>query len=90
MMVTLWIVEIISVMFLIQAQEFGGTVMMKINNISDLSEGVYIRDIQKKEKRKVMSSSKYILFVVYIRTSHLIVSRSVFFKISLTCPKYII
>ena len=45
-----------------------------ITKISDLPEGFYIREIHKKttKRKKVMSGSKYILFVVYIRTSHMI------------------
>ena len=49
MMVTLWIVDIMSVMFLIPAQELGGTVMMKISlKLVILPEQVYIRERVKK------------------------------------------
>ena len=41
--------------------------------ISDLPKGVYYRETQKliKNKNKLMQGSTDILFVVYIRTSHL-------------------
>ena len=74
MMATNWIVVIMSVMFLIVAQEFGGTVMMIISlKLVILPKGVYYRETQKhtKKKKKTMAGSTYVLFVDYIRTIHL-------------------
>ena len=48
----------------------------KITQISDLPKGVYIRE----SHQKMTSGSKYVLFVVYIRTSHLTKHSSVFFQ----------
>ena len=62
-----------------------------ITEIGDSPEGVYTRESRKlTKKRKIMSVSKDIIFVPYIRTKHLVASGSVFFKNSLTCPKIII
>ena len=63
-----------SVMFLILSQEFGGTVMMPISlKLVILPKGVYYRETQKltKNKNKLMQGSTDVLFVLYIRTSHL-------------------
>ena len=50
MMVTLFIEEIMAVMFWIPAQEFGGTVMMTISlKLVILPKGVYIRESHKKK-----------------------------------------
>ena len=53
-----------------------------ITEISDFPEGVFTREIRKltTKKGKLMSGSKDTLFVVYIRTRHLIASGSVLFK----------
>ena len=70
MIVTIWIVEIMSVMFLMPTQEFGGTVMMPISQKLVIFQKGYIQDRvtnQQQQKRKMMSGSKEILFVVYIR-----------------------
>ena len=49
--------------------------------ISDIPEGGYTRESQKPtKKRRIMSGSKDILFVVYITTEDLIASRPVFFQ----------
>ena len=49
MMVNNWIVEIMSVMFLMPTQEFGGTMMIKIPlKLVILPKGVYIRESKKK------------------------------------------
>ena len=62
-----------------------------ITQISDLPKGVHIRENHQKNKdNKVISVSKDVLFVVYIRTRHVIKSSSVFFKNSPTCKKSII
>ena len=51
-MVTHWIVVIMSVIFLIAAQEFGGTVMMTISlKLVILPKGVYFRESHKKRKK---------------------------------------
>ena len=53
-----------------------------ITEISAFPEGVYTRESHKqtKQKRKLISGSKDILFVVYIMIEHLIASGSVFFQ----------
>ena len=92
-MATHWILVIMSVMFLIAAQEFGVTVMMTISlKLVILSKGFYYRETHKhtKNKNKMMSVSKDILFVVYIRTSNMIKSILICFQRFPTCPKYII
>ena len=68
-----WIVIIMSVIFLVAAQEFGGTVMMKISlKWVILPKGVYYRETHRPAKNKniLMQGSTYVLFVVYIRTSN--------------------
>ena len=48
-----WIVGIMSMMFLIAAQEFGGTVMMKISpKLVILPKGVYYTETNKHTKKK--------------------------------------
>ena len=42
-----------------------------ITEISDLPKGVYYRRTHKPTKKRLMQGSTYVLFVVYIRTSHL-------------------
>ena len=49
-----------------------------IIEISYFPEGVYNRESRKLKKRKLLSGSKDILFVVYIMTKHLIAPISVF------------
>ena len=74
MMATHWIVVIMSVMFLISAQEFGGTVMMTISlKLVIVPKGVYYKETKSlsRNKNKLMQGSTDVLFVVYIRTSHL-------------------
>ena len=63
-------------MFLIATQEFVGTMMMKIPLKSVIRpKEVYYRETHKhmknKNKNKTMAGSTYVLFVVYIITSHL-------------------
>ena len=52
-----------------------------ITELSDLPKGVYYRETHKptKKKRLMMGSSK-LLFVVYIRTSHLTKHSYIFFE----------
>ena len=74
MMATHWIVVIMSVMFLIAAQEFGGTVMMTISlKLVILLKGVYYRDTHKstEKKKKLLQGSTDVLFVVSIIKIHL-------------------
>ena len=53
-----------------------------ITEIIDLTEEVYTGESNKlTKKKKLMSGSKDILFVVYIRTNHLIASSSIFPRI---------
>ena len=81
-MVTLWIVKIMSVMFLMPTQEFGGTMMMPISlKLVFLTEGVYIR---KRHKKK--SGPDKILSVVYIRKRPPDIMKLYFCKNSLTSP----
>ena len=62
-----------------------------ITQIIDLSNGVYYRETHKNtKKKKLMSGSTYVLFVVYIITSHMKNIAPFFFKNSPTCPKSII
>ena len=70
MIATLWIVEIISVMFLILAHEFGGIVMMPISQKLAIYQKRFIleRATNQLKKRKLMSGSKDIFPVVYIIT----------------------
>ena len=87
MMETHWIVDITSVMFLMPTQEFGGTVMMTTSlKVVILPKGVYIRESHK-IKEKVMSGSTDVLFVVYIRTSHLKNAALFIFRNSHPYPK---
>ena len=51
-MKTNWIVEIMSVMFLIPTQEFGGTVMMTISLIVVIYHKGFILDRVKKKNKK--------------------------------------
>ena len=93
MMATNWIVVIMSVMFLIAAQEFGGTVMMTISlKLVLLPKGVYYIETNKymKNQNKIMAESTDVLFVVYIRTSHLKNTALIFFNNSQSCPKSLI
>ena len=74
MMATHWIMGITSVMFLIAAQEFGGTVMMTISLKLVIYQKVFIIERLTnplKMKNILMHGSTKVLFVVYIRTSHL-------------------
>ena len=67
MMATHWIVVITSVMFLIAAQEFGGTVMMTISlKLVILPKWVYYRETHKymKRKNKTMAGSIDVMYVV--------------------------
>ena len=54
-----------------------------ITEISDLTKGVHYRETHKltKKKKKLMQGSTYVLFVVYIRTSHLTKHSSNFSRI---------
>ena len=89
-MATHWIVEIISVMFLIPTREFGGTEMMKIPlKLVNLPKWVYIGEGHKKSPKKVMSGSTDVFFL-NIRTIHLKKYRYIFFNTSPTCPKSVI
>ena len=67
------IVVIMSVIFFKAAQEFGGTVMMIISlKLVIYQKGFVIERVTKNQKeRKMISGSKDVLFVVYIRTIHL-------------------
>ena len=66
--------------FLMPTQEFGGNVMMTISlELVILPKGVYISDVTK--KRKVMSGSTDVLFVVYIITSNMTQYRYIFTRI---------
>ena len=68
-------------MSLMSAQEFGGTVMMAISlKLVILPKGVYYRETHKhmKNKNKMMAGSTYVLFVVYIRTSHMTKHSTIF------------
>ena len=69
-----WIVDIMSVIFLIPKNEFGGNVMMKISLKLVLYQQGFIFE---RVIKKLMSGSTYVLFVVNIRTSHL--KNTVFF-----------
>ena len=83
-MVNYCIVVIMSVMFLVAAKEFGGTVMMTISlKLVILPKGVYYRETHKhnKNKKKMMAGSTDVLFVVYIRTRHLTKHSSNFSRI---------
>ena len=52
MMATHWIVVIMSVMFLITVQDFGGTVIMTISlKLVILPKGVYYRETHKNIKK---------------------------------------
>ena len=83
MMVTHWIVEIMSVMFLMPTQEFGGTMMMTISlKLVILPKEVYIIKSHKKKPTEVMSGSIYILFLVYIITNNLTKYSSIFQQFS--------
>ena len=74
-MANLWIVDIMSVIFLMSTQEFGSTVMMPISQKSVNSrKGIKVERVANQKKRKLITGSKYKLFVVYIRTNHLIES----------------
>ena len=65
-METRWIIDIMSVMFLMQTQEFGGTVMIKISlKLVILPKGVYIRDSHKKKKQINVSINRCIIFCLY-------------------------
>ena len=72
-MATHWIVGITSVMFLIVAQEFGGTVMMTISlNLVICQKGFIIDRLTNPQIKKcLMMGSSKLLLVVYIRTSNL-------------------
>ena len=68
MMATHWIVVIMSVMFLIAAQELGGTVMTTISlKLVILPKGVYYRETHKhtKKKEKTMAgpTDVFLLFI---------------------------
>ena len=68
MIATHWFVVIMSVMFLMTAPEFGGTVMMKIS----LKLVIYQRGfIIERVTKQILSGSRDVLFVVYIRTNHM-------------------
>ena len=68
MMATHWIVDIMSVIVLLPTQEFGDTAMMTIS----LKLVIYQKGfILERVTKKVMSDSTDLLFLVYIRTSHL-------------------
>ena len=69
MMANHWIVDIMSVMFLMPTQEFGGTVVMTISLKLVIYQKGFI--MERFTERKVMSVSIDVLFVVYIRTSHM-------------------
>ena len=66
MMATHWIVVIMSVMFLIAAQEFGGTVMMTISLKSVIfQKGFIIERLTKPQKNYLMqfSTNIFLLFI---------------------------
>ena len=87
MVMTLHIVKIMPVMILIPTRKFCWHYDDDdITEIGYLPEGVYIRAIEK----KFMSGLYNTLFVIFIITSILIASRSVFLSKLLTCPKFII
>ena len=73
MMATHWTVGITSVMFLIVAQEFGGTVMMttSMNLMIYLKEFIIEKLTKPPKKKRLMMGSSKVLLVVCIRTSHL-------------------
>ena len=62
-----------------------------ITEISALPKEVYYREAHKptKKKKKLMQGSTDILFVVYIRTSHMTKHSFNFFNNSKPCPKVI-
>ena len=81
MMATHWIVGITSVMFLIVAQEFCGTVMMTISlNLVIYHKGFIIERLTNPRKKCLIMVSSKLLFVVYIRTSHLTKYSYTFFE----------
>ena len=65
MMVTHWIVIIMSVMFLIAAQEFGGTAMMTISlKLVIHQNGFIIERLTNSQEKQLMQGSTDVLFVV--------------------------
>ena len=83
MMATHWIMVIMSVMFLMEAQEFDGTVMMTISlKLVILPKGVFCIETHKhtNKKKKMMSGSTDVLFAFYIKTSHFKKHSSNFFQ----------
>ena len=66
-MATHWIVVIISVMFLIAAQEFGGTVMMKISiKLVMYQNGFILERVTKKLKETIdVRLKNFIIFCLY-------------------------
>ena len=79
MMATHLIVDIMSVMFLMQTNEFGGNVMMAISlKLVIYLKGFILERVTK--KKNGMSGSTDVLFFVYIRTSHLTKYSSIYFK----------
>ena len=89
MMATYWIVDIMSVIFLMPTQEFGDTVTMTISpKLVILPKVVYIIESNRETKRKkVMSGSTYLLFVFYIITSHITKYSSIYFQEFTTISK---
>ena len=86
MMTTNCIVVIISVMFLMAAQEFGGTVMMTISiKLVIYQKGFIVKRLTNSQKK--MSGSTDVFFVFCIRTSHLIKHSSNFFQEFTTMSK---
>ena len=76
-------------MILMPKQEFGGTVMITIPLRLVIYQKGFILERVTKQK-KVISVSTDVLFVVFIRTSHLKNTALIFFKNLPTCSKSII
>ena len=87
-MVTLWIVDIISVMFLISTQEFGGIVMILISRkLVICLKGFILKRVSNQQKKGNLCKYLKTYCLWFIITEHLIVSSSIFFKNSMSCPK---
>ena len=90
MMATNWIVEMMSVIFLMPAQEFGGTVMMTISlKLVIYPKWLYYRESQK-NKNKTKSDVRLNIFIICffnIRTIDLTKHSSIYFQEFATISK---
>ena len=82
MIATHWIVDIMSAIFLMTTQEFGGTVKITISlKLAIYQKGFILEKvIEKQEEKKVIPGSKDVLFFLYIRKSHLTKYSSIIFN----------